>query len=91
MLKFGNPFQAQPSECNEAEDLYLRLTLGWCRKCGVPLFIDQVLFCGPPCNATSPPSDFSLWFLHTATNSICSSLKTLLHFTWLLSVHLSPN
>lgn len=74
MLKFGNLFQAQPSECNDAEDLYLRLTLGWCGKCRVPLFIEQVLFYGPPCNATSPPSEFSLWFIHTATNSIYTFL-----------------
>lgn len=81
MLKFGNPFQAQPSEWNEAEDLYLCLTLSWSGKCRVPLFIEQVLFCSRPCNATCPPSAFCQGFCHSATDSICTSLKALSHFT----------
>lgn len=54
MLKFGNPFQAQPSECNEAEDLYLHLTLGWCGKCRVPVYRAGIILQSPlQCNLSS--------------------------------------
>ena len=82
MLKFGNSFQTQPSECNEAEDPYVGLTLGWCGKCRVLLFIEHILFCSHSSNATNPPSDFSQWFFLLLKVSVLF-LRHFYILTWL--------